>query len=454
MGLTVILGAGLSGLSVSYHLGHGNCMLLEQAGHAFGHVKSGVRAGFTWDEGPHVSFTKHEYVRALFAGSVNGEFDEFEVRVGNHYRGHWIDHPAQVSLHQVPEPLRAQCLESFLRSRERDPAPARPAADYGEWLERAFGSVFARALPGVYTEKYWTRRPADLTTDWVGDRVLYPSVDDVVAGARGPLGRSAHYITRVRYPRRGGYESFARGLHTGANVRLGAKPVRIELAARTLHFADGAAIGFDRLVNTIPLPEFIRLCADVPAAVREAADALSCTELLIVNLTARHPARRPETWLYVYDEDKLATRINFTEHLTPGNAPAGTTGVQTEVYASRHRPFPAESDELARRVQAELVEMGLVEEALVTGRHTVDVRWANVIFDHETKPALEAIWQWLEGYGLAREPDDTHPLTDWTAREGQAVSAGAIACAGRFGQWKYFWTDDCVLRGRRLAGLG
>jgi hypothetical protein len=23
--------------------------------------------------------------------------------------------------------------------------------------------------------------------------------------------------------------------------------------------------------------------------------------------------------------------------------------------------------------------------------------------------------------------------------------------AGRFAQWKYFWTDDCVLRGRQLA---
>jgi len=28
----------------------------------------------------------------------------------------WIDHPAQTCLYQVPEPLRTQCLESFLET--------------------------------------------------------------------------------------------------------------------------------------------------------------------------------------------------------------------------------------------------------------------------------------------------------------------------------------------------
>ncbi len=451
MAKTIILGAGLAGLSVSYHLGHQNCLLLEKASRPFGHIGSEIRDGFTWDEGPHVSFTKHDYVRQLFAESVGGEFEEFGARVGNYYQGHWIDHPAQVALHQVPEPLRTRCVESFLTSRPAAENQASPPRDYQEWLERAFGPVFAATFPVAYTRKYWTREPRDLTADWVGGRVHAPAVADVLAGAQGPLGRNLHYITTVRYPRRGGYESFARRLAVGANLRLGTAVAAVDLAARTLRLADGSTLGYERLVSTLPLPEFVRMCAGVPAAAREAADALECSELLLVNVTARHVARRPETWLYVYDEDKLSTRINFTEHLAPGNAPAGRTGIQTEVYAGRARPFPAGPDEIARRVGDELVAMGLVEPGGVTGMHTYPVRWANVIFTHDTRPALETIWCWLEQFGLRREADDTHPLTDWAQAEKSSAAPGPLAFAGRFGQWKYFWTDDCVLRGREFA---
>jgi len=114
---TLILGAGLAGLSASYHIGHDKCLILEKHLHNCGHLHSETREGFTWDQGPHVSFTKSDYVRDLFAKSVLGEFDEYEVKIANYYQGHWINHPAQSNLYQVPEPLRSRCLESFLQTR-------------------------------------------------------------------------------------------------------------------------------------------------------------------------------------------------------------------------------------------------------------------------------------------------------------------------------------------------
>jgi hypothetical protein len=100
-------------------------------------------------------------------------------------------------------------------------------------------------------------------------------------------------------------------------------------------------------------------------------------------------------------------------------------------------------------VKAELVEMGLLDrKALQSGqvKHSIIYApWANVIFDHPTQPALDCIWSGLEPYGLVREKDDLHPLTNWNERE--RVTFGPLSMAGRFGQWKYYWTDDCVLRG-------
>jgi hypothetical protein len=157
--------------------------------------------------------------------------------------------------------------------------------------------------------------------------------------------------------------------------------------------------------------------------------------------------------MYVYDEDKYSTRINCTELLSPGNAPAAHTGVQVEVYFSRHKPLDTSPDVIGDRVKSELTEMGLLDRHwLDQGKvgHTISYApWANVIFDHTTRPALDAIWNCLAQHGLQREQDDLHPLTDWTSKEQSAK--GSLVMAGRFGQWKYFWTDDCVLRGLNIS---
>ena len=71
----VILGAGLAGLSASYHLGHPkNSAILEAKDYYGGHLFSWQRNGFTWDDGPHISFTMNQYVKDLFAECVNGEY--------------------------------------------------------------------------------------------------------------------------------------------------------------------------------------------------------------------------------------------------------------------------------------------------------------------------------------------------------------------------------------------
>lgn len=445
--MTLILGAGLSGLSCSFHIGHAHCLLLEKNGHAYGHIHSEIREGFTWDQGPHVSFTKNEYVRELFAKSVDEDYDEHEVTTANYFRGHWIDHPAQSNLYQIPEPLRNRCLESFLASRQQTEPSINPS-DYQQWLEIAFGEEFANTFPAAYTRKYWTVEPARMTTDWVGGRVFKPKPEDVLEGARGPLPHQTHYIQKIRYPKMGGYQSFARQFCEGANIHFGTEVTRIDLSAKQLWTNDGRRYTWSRLINTLPLTHFLTLCGKLPPSVQEAVLALSCSSVLLVNVAAKHPTIRHENWMYVYDEEKYSTRINCTEKLTKNNAPVGHTGVQVEVYASRHRPLDRDPAEIQASVLSELVEMGLIKADAEVSAHIKWCPWANVIFTHETRPALDVIWEWLEKNGLTRESEDLAPCTDWTQKSSETL--GDLIMAGRFAQWKYFWTDDCVLRGARL----
>ena len=82
-----ILGAGLAGLSCSYHISHDNCRIFEQKSYLGGHIATHQRDGCFWDEGPHVSFTKNEAVRELLAESVSGGLLEYPTSVANWYQG-------------------------------------------------------------------------------------------------------------------------------------------------------------------------------------------------------------------------------------------------------------------------------------------------------------------------------------------------------------------------------
>jgi protoporphyrinogen oxidase len=444
--MITILGAGLAGLSCSYHLGHGNCEIFDANSYAGGHIYSHQRDGFTWDEGPHVSFTQNPYVRELFEQSVQGDFLDYPVEVSNYFRGSWIPHPAQANLYAVPEPIRTECLNNFLESRGAGGGASELPKNYEEWLNRAFGQKFAEIFPAAYTRKYWTAEPAQLTTDWVGDRVFLPNVKDVVEGYEKPPAQSAHYIKTVRYPVRGGYMSFATQLVNNAQLFTNHRVSSIDLESKTIAFSNGVKRRYERLINTIPLPVFVKL-ANAPSEILAAADNLSCTSLLLVNVIAPHETKKPYHWMYVYDENKLSTRINCVELLSPNNGQAGKTGVQVEVYASRNKPLKLSIQDIAQQVCAELIEMGLIDE--VESVHTQFNEYANVLFDHRRRDSMEIIFCWLEQFGLRREKDDLDPMTYWGDRAKRTI--GDIALAGRFGQWKYFWSDDCVLRGRQIA---
>jgi protoporphyrinogen oxidase len=58
--MILILGAGLSGLSTSYHVVHESCSILEKNNYLGGHIHSDHVSDFVFDGRPHLSFTSNE----------------------------------------------------------------------------------------------------------------------------------------------------------------------------------------------------------------------------------------------------------------------------------------------------------------------------------------------------------------------------------------------------------
>ena len=128
-----LAGSGMAGLGAAYrlHSSGAKSVLFDQHSYLGGHTASHQYAGgWTFDEGPHISFSKEDRIKALLAENIGGDYQSFVVKVNNYWKGHWIKHPAQVNLHGLPVDLVARVLEDFIAAQTR---PAGEIRNYEDW---------------------------------------------------------------------------------------------------------------------------------------------------------------------------------------------------------------------------------------------------------------------------------------------------------------------------------
>lgn len=424
MANVAILGTGMAGFGAA-HAAHGAGIrptMYDMHGHIGGHTASYTfPGGWTFDEGPHVSFTDDSRIQALLAGNIGDKFERLDTRVNNYWKGHWIKHPAQVNLHGLPTDLVTRILLEFI---EIDRRAASPQINcYEDWLRASFGNTFAETFPMEYTIKYHTTTAANMNTEWIGPRLYRPKLEEVLRGALQAASPDVHYISNFRYPSHGGFVSYLEPFRKIADIRLGHKVIGIDPKERSLRFQNGARAGYDRLVSSIPLPELVPMISGVPRDVTDAAARLACTEVVIVSLGIDRPDLVDAHWSYFYDRDVFFTRLSTPHLQSPHNVPPGCGSLQAECYYSRkYRPLDRRPEECIDPVIADLKKCGVLrEDDRILFRHAMHIPYANVIFDLESKPATDIVHAYLDDIG--------------------------ISYCGRYGDWAYIWTDQAFVSG-------
>ena len=389
-----------------------------------GHTTSHADAhGFIFDEGPHISFSKDERVKAILAESVKGDYHAFSARVNNYWKGQWIKHPAQCNLYGLPTELVVKIIEDMYAARAESHTPA----NYEEWLVAGFGRTFAETFPMRYGHKYHTVEAKLMSLDWLGPRLYKPSMTEVLTGALTPATPEVHYIQDFRYPAHGGFESYLKSFHAEMNIHQGHRLERLDPKARVMTFSNGQTAGYERLISSMPLPELIKCMPSAPPDVAAAAANLTCSICVAVNVGLDRADISDWHWTYFYDDDFIFSRLSFPHMYSPGNVPAGMGSIQAEVYFSnKYKPLTDTPEQVTSRVVSDLRRCGLIRDtdSIVTSSAIV-IPYANVIFDLDRAPALELVQGYLNDTG--------------------------IQCCGRYGEWGYLWTDESFLSGERAA---
>ncbi len=416
----VVIGAGVAGLAAAYHAGQAGheVRVLEALDRWGGLLDHFMVENFRFDSGVHFAFSSNNEFRDLINQT---DYLVHRPEPFNYEQGCWLKHPVQNNLFPLPVTDKIIAIKSFI---ER-PAQTAVHKHYRQWLDQQYGEVIAGRYPGRYTEKYWTVKAERLSTDWVGNRLYRPSLDEVLLGAMSDQTPQTYYLQEMLYPRQGGFRAFLDPLIPGLDIQLNSRVTKVDHKRRYVELSNGRREYYNILINSAPLPELISMLDSVPAAVREAAASLWATSTALVSLGFDLPEAGEHLWFYIYDHDIYPSRVHAPYRKAAENAPPGHSSLQFEIYYSRHRPLPASPEGLIEHVIDAAAAMKLAPRSAVKVADYRVLNYSFVVFDLGMIARRDYVLNYVRSRGV-------FPV-------------------GRFGLWDYLWSDQSYFSGSRVT---
>ena len=450
--MTLILGAGLAGLTAAHDLDGHDVLVLEREDEVGGLCRSIRERGFTFDYTGHLLHLRDAALRAWTLALLGSDgWAHLRRSAWIHSHGVLTPYPFQANTAGLPLEVRLECLLGFVEALRAPLAAAVPVPEavpvdarlphlavappprddepsFLDWIHRTFGAGFARHFFEPYNGKLWRRDLSDVTGDWVSWSIPRPELRDVLRGAITPSDKAFGYNPQFLYPAAGGIDHLPRAIAArlpGRVLRTGVAIERIDAGRRRARLSDGSVEEYDVLLASAPLPALVAAMEDAPAALRADARALSWVSIRAVNVGVRGPPVRPDAqWIYVPDPSIAFHRIGLPCALTPAMAPDGHHALVAEIsFDPHHDPGPD------AHVEASLdgfARCGLLpDRGAVVHVRVVDIPTAYVVFDRARREVLPRLMAWCLAH-------DVVPL-------------------GRYGAWDYLSMEDSLRHGRQAA---
>lgn len=417
----LIIGAGISGIAAGYELKNNNfdSLILEKNKSWGGLLDNFTIKGFRFDKFVHLSFAKDDYVNNIF---YKTPLLKHEPKIKNFYKGTWLKHPAQNNLFPLDQKEKDLILEDF---KSRVNINTSEITNYEQWLRCQYGNYFSENFPMVYTEKYWTLKASELETEWVGNRLYKPTIEEVEKGCLTSDTPNTYYAKEMRYPKQGGYKSFLKPMVDKVTIKTNSKVSSICLDKKKVHLSNDNIYYFDNLISSLPLPEICKLIKDVPNEVLDASSKLNYTSGYLISLGFNKPDIMKKLWFYIYDKEISASRVYSPSIKSPDNAPKGCSSLQAEIYFNKGVKFNKTDKQVLDQTIEDLIKIGLFEKEDIIVKDIRSEKYANVIFDHHIYSNRKIVLDYL--------------------KDNKVISIG------RFGEWDYLWSDQSMLSGRNGA---
>lgn len=421
----VILGAGLSGLSIAHHL-EGGYRLYEKESEVGGTCRTRFVDGFGFDYAEHFLRLPDSMpeVGALARDLLADDLVRHELSAAVHLAGVEVGYPLQTHLHGLPPSIISDCLLGAIRA-AASPPPGAPRS-FEEWILAYLGDGIARHFMLPYNHKIWAMPAREMTCDWFEGRAeVSAELEAIIEGAVTPGESRAGPVRERWYPRSGGCRTIAQAFAGNLeHLQLERPAVAVELGTRCVHFADGTSAPYDRLISTLPITTLVAMLTDCSDDVQAAADGLRYNSAACVNVGVNRADLSRHHWIYFPEPEFPFARVNFPANFSSDLVPPGCGSVQCLVT---HLPeSPPDVDSLADRCLEGLRAAGLLRQEdriLVLDQFVIEHAFPIPTLDHRQR--VGTIDSFLRAHGV------------WSV--------------GRYGSWTYTGMEHAMALGAEIA---
>ncbi len=416
---TLVIGAGVSGLSTAGWLKDSDYLVLEADREIGGYCKTVKQDGFVWDYSGHFFHFKHKVIEQWLKDRMAGQrIREVKKRSFVHYKGRYLDFPFQKNIHQLPQEEFIECLYDLFFA--RGPAlgllpktEEPPERNFKEMLYAKFGRGIAEKFLIPYNEKLYATDLSTLDKDAMGRFFPYADLVDIVRNMKG--GQDESYNATFTYPEGGAIE-YVKALYSAvkpAQVSLGERLVSIDVETKTAR-TDRREIRFERLVSSAP---FNRLLSATGA--NHDPSVFTWNKVLVFNLGFDRKGKTDAHWVYYPGRDSSFYRLGYYDNIFDTD--------RLSLYVELGYPKSAAVDVPGARKQvlADLKSQGVIDGHQLVAEHSVVMDPAYV---HITTRSVAEV-----------------------KRLRAELSAKGIHSIGRYGGWTYCSIEDNIVEARALA---
>src|SRR5262249_25241743 len=255
-----------------------------------------------------------------------------------------------------------------------------------------------------------------------------PPMEDVVRSAMGIETEGYTHQLYFRYPLRDGFESVVQAMIKHPDrVHCG---VKVEKIRKTTHgwdvITNQGQRRYDHLVMAFPVMDAIGCFDDVPEEVQEAVRGLRYNALRLAFVAVNNESLMDKSAVYIPDPTVHPHRVCYMGFFSPNMVRPGTSSLVAETTT---RPGDAvdrlPDEEFLDLVIGDLDRVGILRKQDVIVRDTRRVEYAYPVYDRDYGKNVEALRAYFASLGVDQ--------------------------LGRFAEFDYINSDECIHRALRLA---
>ena len=402
----LIIGAGITGLSLASFLETDNYLIVDKDSEIGGYCKTTIRNGFVWDYSGHFFHFNNQQIKDYVLENIECDIKTVKKKSHISYKDRYIDFPFQNNIHQLPTNEFIECLyDLYHRGNEK-------VNTFTDYVVNTLGHSISNKFIIPYNQKLYACDLNKLDYDAMGRFFPKPTMfEDLLSELRNNKKTESYNDTFI-YPTGGSIE-FVKSLYKRVNeknVLLNTKIIGIDLENKIAQTNNGY-IKFNKLVNTMPFDTFMELTS-------KKVDYLSSNKVVVFNLGFDLPTDIESNWVY-YPGDEIFYRVGFYNNIF------NTDRMSLYVEIGLEKTDEVIEEDLLNKILEDLNRVGVITNHTLVDHQMIVM---NPAYVHITKESKEI-------------------YNDW----GKKNNPNGLFSIGRYGSWTYCSIEDNILQSKELS---